>query len=89
LAVFPVALPPLRERTEDIGILSAHFLAQLSAENDVPCKRLTAAALARLQSLRWDGNVRELQHAIERAHILAGNDLDLRVEHFRSSGENE
>ena len=89
LAIFPIALPPLRERAEDICLLSQHFLAELASENSVPCKRLTAAALARLQKSRWDGNVRELQHAIERAHILAGNDVDVREEHFRSFEESD
>jgi transcriptional regulator with GAF, ATPase, and Fis domain len=87
LAIFPIALPPLRERTEDIAELSAHFLAQLSAENNLPCKNVTPAALALLERSRWDGNVRELQHAIERAFILAGDGRDLRVEHFRPFGE--
>jgi transcriptional regulator with GAF, ATPase, and Fis domain len=87
LATFPIALPPLRERAEDIAELSAHFLAQLAAENNLPRKNVTAAALELLQQLRWDGNIRELQHAIERAFILAGNCRDLRVEHFRPLGE--
>jgi two-component system response regulator HydG len=68
---------------EDIGVLSAHFLAQLSADNTLPCKNLTAPALALLQHAHWAGNVRELQHAIERAFILTGNEASLRVEHFQ------
>ncbi len=88
LAIFPLAVPPLRERAEDIGELSTHFLAQLSAENAAPCKYLTASALALLQQSPWDGNVRELQHAIERAFILAGNETTIRVEHFHVFGEN-
>jgi transcriptional regulator with GAF, ATPase, and Fis domain len=87
LATFPIALPPLRERAEDIAELSAHFLAQLAAENNLPYKHVTAAALDWLEQSRWEGNVRELQHAIERAFILAGNGRDLRVEHFRPLGE--
>ena len=88
LAIFPLAVPPLRERAEDIGELSAHFLAELCAENAVPCKYLTASALALLQHAHWEGNVRELQHAIERAFILAGNETTIRVEHFHGFGEN-
>ncbi len=83
LAVFPVALPPLRERTEDIPALSTHFLAELSDENTLPPKHLSAPALALLQQSHWAGNVRELQHAIERAFILSGNESQLRVEHFQ------
>jgi len=82
LAVFPIGLPPLRERIEDVAVLSTHFLEKLSADNGVPFKRLTPASLALLEQSRWQGNVRELQHAIERAYILAGNGIDLRTEHF-------
>jgi transcriptional regulator with GAF, ATPase, and Fis domain len=87
LAVFPIVLPPLRERADDIAELSAHFLERLSSENKVACRRLTSAALGLLRQSRWEGNVRELQHSIERAFILAGNESELRVEHFRSFGE--
>lgn len=86
LAIFPVSLPPLRERVEDIGVLGEHFLTQLSAENPQDRKYLTAPALARLQQSSWDGNVRELQHAIERAYILSGNELAIRFEHFEPFG---
>ncbi|MGB9465422.1 MAG: sigma-54 dependent transcriptional regulator [Candidatus Acidiferrum sp.] len=87
LAIFPLVIPPLRTRTEDIRVLSAHFLAQLSAENKVQYKYLTTSALALLQQSRWEGNVRELQHAIERAFILAGNESALHVEHFQAFSE--
>jgi DNA-binding NtrC family response regulator len=83
LAIFPLAIPPLRDRVADIGVLSAYFLAQLSAENNVPCKYLTSAALSLLHRAYWEGNVRELQHAIERAFILSGNEAAVRPEHFR------
>jgi transcriptional regulator with GAF, ATPase, and Fis domain len=86
LAIFPLVVPPLRERAEDIGVLSAHFLAQLSADNEVPCKYLTASALELLQHSAWGGNVRELQHVIERAFILAGNETTIRFEHLQSFG---
>ncbi|MGH9741660.1 MAG: sigma 54-interacting transcriptional regulator [Candidatus Acidiferrum sp.] len=87
LAIFPLVVPALRERAEDIGVLSEHFLAHLSAENDVPRKYLTPSALSLLQHSSWEGNVRELQHAIERAFIFAGNENALRVEHFQPFGE--
>lgn len=83
LAIFPVAIPPLRERLEDLRALAEHFLERLSAEGGVPQKSMTAEALRHLEKEEWPGNVRELQHAIERAFILAGNDLQLDVEHFR------
>jgi transcriptional regulator with GAF, ATPase, and Fis domain len=84
LAVFPIGIPPLRERTEDISMLAKHFLAQLSEENGLPLKRLTDSALALLQESRWMGNVRELQHAIERAFILSGGETQVCVEHLQS-----
>jgi len=87
LAVFPLVVPPLRERAEDICVLCEHFLAQLSADNSVPCKYLAPAASALLQCANWQGNVRELQHALERAFILAGNENLLRVEHFQQHSE--
>lgn len=87
LAIFPLAVPPLRERMEDIGILSEHFLSQLSAENKMARKYLTTQALTLLQQSRWEGNVRELQHAIERAFILSGNEDELRAEHFQAFSE--
>jgi transcriptional regulator with GAF, ATPase, and Fis domain len=87
LAIFPIAMPPLRERPEDIRALADHFLAKLSIEAGVPAKYLAAAALGYLQRAPWAGNVRELQHAIERAFILAGNEVRLVVEYFEPFGE--
>lgn len=87
LAIFPIVVPPLRERTEDIGALAEHFLAQLSREIAVQPKRLAASALALLGRLDWAGNVRELHHALERAFILAGNETQLEVEHFQTFSE--
>jgi transcriptional regulator with GAF, ATPase, and Fis domain len=86
LAIFPVAVPPLRDRPEDIGALSEYFLEKLSTEANLPRKELSANALVYLQKQVWAGNVRELQHAIERAFILSGNECELSVEHFRRLG---
>ncbi len=87
LAIFPLALPPLRERADDISSLAAHFLSLLSAENGLPLKQLSDAALGLLQQSHWPGNVRELQHAIERAFILSGDETQLRVEQFQQLGD--
>jgi transcriptional regulator with GAF, ATPase, and Fis domain len=87
LAIFPIAMPPLRERAEDIGALAGHFLAQLSADAALSPKRLGAGALAFLQQAHWAGNVRELHHSIERAFILAGNEPQLHTEHFQAFHE--
>jgi transcriptional regulator with GAF, ATPase, and Fis domain len=89
LAVFPIVVPPLRERSDDIEALAGHFLAKLSKDVAVPEKHLAASALAYLEQDRWTGNVRELQHALERAFILAGNDAQLRVEHFQQFGDGD
>lgn len=88
LAIFPIGVPALRERTDDIAALSEHFLEKLSSEVNLPVKRLSERALSYLQKKAWPGNVRELQHAIERAFILSGNDGELEMEHFRQLGSN-
>jgi DNA-binding NtrC family response regulator len=70
LAVFPIQVPALRERMEDIAELSEYFLQQLGEQS--PRKRLAPGAAAKLQEHSWPGNVRELMHVLERAVILAG-----------------
>jgi DNA-binding NtrC family response regulator len=76
LNVFPIELPPLRERLSDVGLLAEHFLAAIVAQEGQP-RRLGAAALARLQSYRWPGNVRELRNAVQRAYVMAtGEEID-------------
>jgi transcriptional regulator with GAF, ATPase, and Fis domain len=71
LSVFPIELPPLRRRAEDIPVLAEHFLALAARKLGRPKPRLTLADAQRLQRYGWPGNVRELQHVIERAVILA------------------
>jgi DNA-binding NtrC family response regulator len=71
LAVFPVEIPPLRERGEDVLLLARHFAAQLGKELRKREATLSDAALAALRAHSWPGNVRELENAIERACILA------------------
>jgi transcriptional regulator with GAF, ATPase, and Fis domain len=71
LNVFPIELPPLRKRKEDISMLADHFL-QVAARNvGRPKLRLTLASVQQLQEHDWPGNVRELQHVIERAVITS------------------
>jgi transcriptional regulator with GAF, ATPase, and Fis domain len=74
LAVFPIQLPPLRERAEDLGPLAAHFLALAAHRIGKPALRLTNADVRVLERHDWPGNVRELASAIERAVILARGD---------------
>jgi PAS domain S-box-containing protein len=78
LSVFPIELPPLRDRTEDIPKLAQHFLQQSARRLGVNAPRLTPANVKDLQAYDWPGNVRELQNVIERAVIRARNgQLDL------------
>ena len=67
LSVFPIELPPLCERRDDLAALAEHFLAQ----DDAAGPGLTRASLELLKQYSWPGNVRELQHVLERASILA------------------
>jgi Nif-specific regulatory protein len=77
IQVFPVVLPPLRERKEDIPLLAVHFLAEHAARLDRPVARLTPPALEILMQFDWPGNVRELQNEIERALTLAGDESEI------------
>lgn len=70
LNVFPLSLPPLRERREDIGQLAAHFLGLASRKLNCPEVRLTEYAVELLMAYDWPGNIRELHNVIERAVIL-------------------
>jgi len=81
LAVFPIDIPPLRERLADIAALSEHFLALMGRNS--PRKSLSAAALDKLYAHDWPGNVRELAHVLERASILAADSPTLRAEDIR------
>jgi DNA-binding NtrC family response regulator len=75
LAVFPVAMPPLRERGDDVELLAEHFLAELNARGTQ--KRFSALARMMLKQHTWPGNVRELKNCIERAFILGDTVLEL------------
>ena len=71
LNVFPIEVPPLRERKEDIPLLATHFLQQAARRLRLPMPRFSETHSRLLQSYDWPGNVRELQNATERALILA------------------
>jgi DNA-binding NtrC family response regulator len=72
--VFPLRLPPLRERAEDIPVLAAHFARQLAEQNGWRAKTFTPEALRELERYAWPGNVRELRNAVERVLLLAAGD---------------
>jgi len=77
LAVFPIEMPPLRDRADDAELLAVHFLAELNRHANTQ-KRLSAPACAMLRQHSWPGNVRELRNCIERAFILADSTLELK-----------
>ena len=81
LAVFPIQVPPLRERMEDIPALAEHFLER--AGQGSPRKRLRPEALRKLGEHQWPGNVRELMHVLERALILAGTRPEIAAAEIR------
>ena len=74
LHVFPLSVPPLRERAEDIPELVRHFLARFCAEEGKRIRGVSAEALTMLSSHRWPGNVRQLENAVFRAVVLAEGD---------------
>jgi Nif-specific regulatory protein len=71
LNVFPINLPPLRDRLDDLAVLVTHFIAKFSRQMGVVAAPASSEALAKLREYNWPGNVRELENIIERAMILA------------------
>lgn len=71
LNIFPVRLPPLRERLNDLPLLAAHFVHQFAERMGKPARRIAPATLERLRQYHWPGNVRELANVLERAVILS------------------
>jgi DNA-binding NtrC family response regulator len=78
LNVFPIQMPPLRERGTDLEILAQHFLDRLNQEEGTS-KVFAPAAVAALYAHSWPGNVRELKNYVQRAHILADKAIDLEL----------
>jgi two-component system response regulator AtoC len=74
LNVFPIHLPPLRERVDDIGLLAEHFLGEVSQTEGLS-KRFTREAIAKLERYRWPGNVRELRNVVQRAYVMTTGDM--------------
>ena len=93
LSVFPITVPPLRDRVDDIPILARHFIERQCRELGKKTLTLSPAALEALQAYPWPGNVRELQNCLERAVILADGDViqpqqfNLKVEDMSRAGE--
>ncbi len=92
LSVFPLVVPPLRERGEDVVLLAGYFCEQCRLRLGLGRVVLSSGARAHLLAYRWPGNVRELEHAIHRAIVLArgtrsGDDIVLETRHFALSDE--
>lgn len=81
LLEFPLAIPPLRERREDIPLLAQHFLDQLNDHRHTS-KHFAMRSMSRLVESSWPGNVRELRHTVQRQYILAGDagEIDIHLE---------
>jgi len=82
--VFPIYLPPLRERKDDIMLLADYFLEKCAAENNKDISRISTPAIEMLTRYHWPGNVRELENCIERAVLLCDGDV-IRSEHLPPS----
>jgi DNA-binding NtrC family response regulator len=75
LAVVLLTMPPLRERREDIPMLTRHFLQKYAKRSKVKPKPISREAMAALVNYEWPGNVRELENAIERALVMGSSDM--------------
>lgn len=84
LAVLPIWVPRLSQRTEDIGDLAAHFLNQYRRESPFADLRLSSEAVDLLESMPWPGNVRQLQNLVERLAVFAEEPV-VRAEHVRQA----
>ena len=79
--VFPIYMPPLRERKDDIMLLADYFLEKIAAENKKNISRISTPAIEMLTRYHWPGNIRELENCIERAVLLCNEDV-IRSEHL-------
>ena len=82
VVVFPVELPPLRSRPEDLPALVEHFAGQVSAQNGWKPVAFEAAAIDALKEYAWPGNIRELRNVVERLLLLAGDVIDAEAVHL-------
>ena len=89
LSVIPIVIPPLRQRVDDIPLLAEHFLRKYAAANNVHVKGFSKGVISRMMSMRWEGNVRELENVVERAVVLCTTELvdhvDLPIAHEQSA----
>ncbi len=81
LNVIPLRVPPVAERREDIPLLVGEFIGQFARRDGVPAKRVSAAAMAKLQAADWPGNVREIRNVVERLVVMVP-DEEIRPDHL-------
>jgi formate hydrogenlyase transcriptional activator len=74
LHVFPIALPPLRERAEDVPVLVEYFVGQYAQKAAKTIRHIAKRSLDRMKAYSWPGNIRELQNVVERAVVLTDTD---------------
>ena len=77
LNVIPIHVPSLKERIEDITLLSEYFLKTICKEQGIPIKKITANAVLELKKMNWSGNIRELKNIMERLIILSDEIIDV------------
>lgn len=77
LNVIEIFLPPLRERREDIPLLAKYFVSKVAGEQSGVEKTITKESMNALVNYNWQGNIRELRNAVERAYILSGDEIDI------------
>lgn len=82
--VVPISVPPLDARRDDIPLLAEHFIETISEQQGLIRRKLTAPAIAALQTLKWPGNVRQLRNLIERLMILGGEGEDISADELSS-----
>jgi two-component system response regulator AtoC len=93
LNVFPIHLPPLRERTEDIPLLVDHFIVKYSQSLNKKVVGIEPKALEKLMNYRWFGNIRELENTIERAIVLTDREridmenLPVEIQNFQEKSQ--
>ena len=75
LNVVHIAVPPLRERREDIPLLATHFAHKYAAENNITPKAFSPDAMDYLTAYEWPGNIRQLENVVERCMVLAGSEI--------------
>ncbi len=83
--VFPLRLPPLRERRDEIPVLVAHFARQVAEQNGWKPRSFSPAAIAELQRYSWPGNVRELRNVVERLLLVSPGEEEVAVEQVRAA----